>query len=55
MFRTMNVSGSWQLSKIEIYRGLADHFGDMGFTEAEWENMFALMESTPGKDESYNF
>lgn len=32
---------------------MADNFGDMGFSEAEWESMFELMETNA--DESFNF
>ena len=45
VFRLINVSGSGSLSKMEIFRGLADSYGDMGFTEAEWESMFELMDT----------
>jgi len=45
VFRLINVSGSGSLSKMEIFRGLADNYGDMGFTEAEWESMFELMDT----------
>ncbi len=53
VFRQINISGSGMLTKIQIYRGLADNFGDMGFKEAEWENMFQLMDTN--QDEDINF
>jgi len=55
VFRSINISGNWQLTKMEVYRGLADNYGDMGFSEAEWEGMFELMETYNNKDESINF
>ena len=42
----INVSGSDVLTKMEVFRGLADNYGDMGFKESEWESMFELMETS---------
>jgi len=44
VFRNINVSGTGYLRKKDFYRGLADTYGDMGFSESEWESMFELME-----------
>ena len=30
---------------MDIFEGLADNYGDMGFSETEWESMFELMET----------
>lgn len=38
---------------MDIYEGLADNFGDMGFSETEWESMFELMETN--QDELFTF
>ena len=40
VFRHINVKETGQLSREEFLIGLADHFGDMGFTEEAWESMF---------------
>ena len=45
VFRLINISGSGYLTKMEVFQGLADNYGDMGFSEAEWESMFELMET----------
>lgn len=45
VFRLINVSGNGFLTKMDVLQGLADNFGDMGFTENEWESMFELMET----------
>lgn len=41
------------LTKMDVFRGLADNWGDMGFSEAEWESMFQLMEAN--YDDNINF
>lgn len=33
------------MTKLDFYRGLADNYGDMGFTEEEWESMFHRIET----------
>ena len=38
---------------MDIYQGLADNFGDMGFSETEWEAMFELIEIN--QDGFFNF
>ena len=53
MFRQINVSGSGFLTKIEVFRALADNYGDMGFKENDWESMFELMETN--QDDHFNF
>ena len=41
------------LTKMDVFRGLADNWGDMGFSEAEWESMFQLMDAN--YDDNINF
>ena len=54
VFRSIIVTGSHNLTKLEFYQGLADNFGsDMGFSELEWESMFELMETNA--DDTFNF
>jgi len=53
VFKLINTSNSGFLTKLEFYRGLADSYGDMGFTEGEWESMFQLMETT--EDGFFNY
>ena len=53
IFKLINVSGNGFLTKMDIFQGLADNFGDMGFTELEWESMFELMETN--QDGFFNF
>ena len=53
VFKLINVSGNGFLTKMDIFQGLADNFGDMGFTENEWESMFELMETN--QDGFFNF
>ena len=53
VFKLINVSGNGFLTKMDIFQGLADNFGDMGFSENEWESMFELMETN--QDGFFNF
>lgn len=45
VFKLINVSGNGFLTKLDFYRGLADNYGDMGFSEEEWESMFHRIET----------
>ena len=45
LFRLINVSGNGLLTKMDVFHGLADSYGAMGYTEEEWESMFELMET----------
>ena len=54
VFRDINVSGNGFLTKMDVLQGLADNFGDMGFSESEWESMFSIIE-TNQEDGYFNF
>ena len=38
---------------MDVFHGLADSYGAMGYTEEEWESMFELMETN--QDNQFSF
>ena len=41
------------MTKMDILKGCADNYGDLGFSESEWESMFELMETN--QDDYFTF